>query len=319
MSVPAGADSVPATPSPAAVDSAPPAARRRTRLAPCSATRNPPPPVLVTPVGLFRPVRGVAMVAPVTRRTRPLSPSATRKSVAPIEETLSGRPIAASVAGPPSPVAPAWPLPATVVTLVALPPQFGPATRSTRRPARSATSRLPSLTASTSAGVVPIEVAFTNPLIWPAALKTTSRWPPVLATTTSPAAVTVTPSGAVSVSAVRARPQVGVELAPPPANVVIVPFWSIRRMRLLAVSATSTSPSGRRARSRGWLSWASVAGPPSPLKPALPVPATVEIEAGAASATPPATANAAAAVRAMRVVSRSVMCGQPTPVVRTSV
>ena len=104
-------------------------------------------------------------------------------------------------------------------------------------------------------------------------------------------------------------------MAPPPAKVVMVPFSSIRRMRLLAVSATSTSPSGSRARSRGWLSWARVAGPASPVKPAVPVPATVEIEAGAARATPPSTANAAAAESAVRVSEPVDHRGQqPTPV-----
>ncbi len=114
-------------------------------------------------------------------------------------ETLSGVPMAAAVAGPPSPVAPAPPLPASVVTAPS-PPQPGVCTRSTRRPARSATRTLPSDSASTSAGAVPMKVAFTNPVIWPVApLKYTSREPPVLATTTSPDGSTVTPSGAVSV------------------------------------------------------------------------------------------------------------------------
>ncbi len=92
--------------------------------------------MLVTPVGVFRPAAGVEMVPADTRRTRPFSESATRKSVALMADTLWGRPMAAAVAGPPSPAAPGWPLPATVVTVPEAQP--GSVHAPDRRPARSA-------------------------------------------------------------------------------------------------------------------------------------------------------------------------------------
>jgi len=52
-----------------------------------------------------------------------------------------------------------------------------------------------------------------------------------------------------------------------PANVVIVPFGSIFRIRRLAESATNVEPSGAVAMPSGVSSAAAVAGAPSPPKP----------------------------------------------------
>ncbi len=60
-----------------------------------------------------------------------------------------------------------------------------------------------------------------------------------------------------------------------PATVAIVPPALTRRMRSLPVSAIRKLPSGSAATPSGWFSWAEVAGPPSPAKPAPLVPATV--------------------------------------------
>ena len=63
--------------------------------------------------------------------------------------------------------------------------------------------------------------------------------------------------------------------APVPTTVVTTPFGAIARTLLLPVSTTSTVPSESRAMARGALNVAAIAGPPSPLLPATPVPATV--------------------------------------------
>ncbi|MFZ0041617.1 MAG: hypothetical protein WAK93_09940, partial [Solirubrobacteraceae bacterium] len=62
-----------------------------------------------------------------------------------------------------------------------------------------------------------------------------------------------------------------------PAIVVIVPFGATRRTRLLPWSAIRKPPSGVGVTLIGVLSSAAVAGPPSPEKPDVPVPATVEM------------------------------------------
>src|SRR6266404_3614358 len=71
------------------------------------------------------------------------------------------------------------------------------------------------------------------------------------------------------------------ELLPDPATVVMVPSGLMRRTRALPTSAMKRLPAVSAARPRGSLSRALAAGPPSPEKPAWPVPATVRIVPGA--------------------------------------
>ena len=61
---------------------------------------------------------------------------------------------------------------------------------------------------------------------------------------------------------------------PVPATRVITPAADTLRTSLLPVSAIRNPPSAVTATPRGPWSWASVAGPSSPLFPAVPVPAT---------------------------------------------
>ena len=58
---------------------------------------------------------------------------------------------------------------------------------------------------------------------------------------------------------------------------------STRRMRWFPMSQIRSRPSGSKAMLWGRLSIASTAGPPSPEKPASPVPATVEMTPVSAS------------------------------------
>src|SRR5262249_46056800 len=137
----------------------------------------------------------------------------------------------AAVAGPPSPLVPATPVPATV-TMVPFTP----------------TARI--------------------------------RWSPVSATYTDPSDAPATPVGAESLAATAGppSPHAARGLAhgdPVPAIVVIVPLGATRRTLWLPVSATSTDPSCPVATPCGADSFAATAGPPSPLDPAAPVPATV--------------------------------------------
>jgi hypothetical protein len=67
----------------------------------------------------------------------------------------------------------------------------------------------------------------------------------------------------------------------PAASEAIWPSGAITRRRSLPGSETYSVPSAATARPRGPLSWALMAGPPSPLPPLVPVPAIVVI-------TPPA-------------------------------
>jgi hypothetical protein len=62
---------------------------------------------------------------------------------------------------------------------------------------------------------------------------------------------------------------------PLPATVESAPSLPIRRMRWPSYSQKYSAPSGPRTTPKGLLSWADVAGPPSPANPAWPVPATV--------------------------------------------
>ena len=90
-----------------------------------------------------------------------------------------------------------------------------------------------------------------------------------------PAPSSATLRGAPSCAAVAAPPSPNDD--PPPATVEIFPEESTLRMRLLFTSAMYRLPAASSATSWGLLSCAAVAAPPSPLKPAVPVPATVEI------------------------------------------
>ena len=64
---------------------------------------------------------------------------------------------------------------------------------------------------------------------------------------------------------------------PLPATVVIVPPADTLRMRWLPTSTIRKPPSGVGAIPKGIERFAEVAGPPSPLKPCVPLPAIVVI------------------------------------------
>src|SRR5581483_6094872 len=64
---------------------------------------------------------------------------------------------------------------------------------------------------------------------------------------------------------------------PVPATVVMIPLTSTLRIRWLSESAIQMLPAPSTLAPRSKLSSAFVAGPPSPEKPAFPVPATVEM------------------------------------------
>src|SRR5262245_53474874 len=68
--------------------------------------------------------------------------------------------------------------------------------------------------------------------------------------------------------------------SPFPATVVMIPPGLTRRTRSLAISAKNCSPAAPAARPMGRCRHAWVAGPPSPEKPAWPVPARVTIVPG---------------------------------------
>src|SRR6516225_9293574 len=72
-------------------------------------------------------------------------------------------------------------------------------------------------------------------------------------------------------------PSVYPAVFPFPATVVILggDDVSIFRILLLLTPAKYKLPAESKSIPAGWLSWALVAGPPSPLKPATPVPAKV--------------------------------------------
>ena len=96
------------------------------------------------------------------------------------------------------------------------------------------------------------------------------------ATYTAPATSTATPKG-LSISALAARPLSPLKPGVPfPATVVITPLETLR-MRLFSVSPMYRLPAESTATPVRSLNWALVAGPPSPLKPCVPFPATVVI------------------------------------------
>ena len=111
----------------------------------------------------------------------------------------------------------------------------------------------------------------------PVALTTSRiRAPGASAKNRSPAASTERPRG-LSISAAVASPWSPVEPAVPlPATVMMSPVAATSsRIRLLFASAMNRSPAASRAMLLGAFSSAAVASPLSPVKPAVPLPATV--------------------------------------------
>ncbi len=95
-----------------------------------------------------------------------------------------------------------------------------------------------------------------------------------------PAASTATPVGEYSSALVAGPPSPERPKAPLPATVLMTPAGDTSRTRLLPWSAMKRSPAASTANPTGLparLSSAAVAGPPSPLKPRVPLPATVVI------------------------------------------
>jgi hypothetical protein len=90
-----------------------------------------------------------------------------------------------------------------------------------------------------------------------------------------PLSSTATESTPDSWSCTAGIPSVLFPVPPCPATVVIVPDGSTLRTRPFLLSAMYIFPDASRATLTGPLSCACWAGPPSPLKPALPFPATV--------------------------------------------
>ena len=82
----------------------------------------------------------------------------------------------------------------------------------------------------------------------------------------------MTPSGRLIEAAVAGPLSPPKAAAPLPATVTIVPSGLTMRTRLLFVSAMKR-PLASITRLKGAASFALVAGPPSPLKPELPLPA----------------------------------------------
>ena len=70
-----------------------------------------------------------------------------------------------------------------------------------------------------------------------------------------------------------AGPSTAGSASPLPAMVAIIPSAVTRRMRTLLESTMYRPPAPSRARAPGALSWADLAGPPSPLNPASTIPA----------------------------------------------
>ena len=89
---------------------------------------------------------------------------------------------------------------------------------------------------------------------------------------------TATPVGNLNAALVAGPPSPLKPAMPMPASVVMTPEVTFtRRMRWLDLSAMSTLPHPSATAPYGDLKPALVAGPPSPLKPPVPVPASVVI------------------------------------------
>src|SRR5262245_12546533 len=184
----------------------------------------------------------------------------------------------AAVAGPPSPALPFMPLPATVVITPAAD------TRRTRKLPVSAITRPPSAVGPTAYGRL-ICAAVAGPpspenprvpvpatvVIVPLGDTRRIRELPVSAIRNPPAGSAATPLGAEIAAAVAGPPSPENPDVPLPATVVIMPVADTRRISESAGSAIKMLPSGSAATPSGALSWADVAGPPSPENPKVPV------------------------------------------------
>src|SRR5262245_16369875 len=93
----------------------------------------------------------------------------------------------------------------------------------------------------------------------------------------SPNVSTATPAGPESCAEVAGPPSPLKPNCPLPATVLINPFGVTLRTRWLAASEMNRSPNVSTATPAGPESCAEAAGPPSPLKPNCPLPATVLI------------------------------------------
>ena len=91
----------------------------------------------------------------------------------------------------------------------------------------------------------------------------------------SPEGFTLMPWGSASDADVPGPPSPPKAEVPLPAAVVIMPLGETSRIRLLLESAMRTFPNASTATPNGKSSDANVAGPPSPEKPTLPLPAIV--------------------------------------------
>jgi hypothetical protein len=107
-------------------------------------------------------------------------------------------------------------------------------------------------------------------------LRTRRRRPPP-EIHTLPSNPSTTPHGVLSCAAVAGPPSPLLQQDPVPANVMMVPFPSTRRMTWLPVSAMKNPPAAEAARPLGFRIVADVARPPSPLYPGEPVPTAVVI------------------------------------------
>src|ERR1022692_977423 len=103
------------------------------------------------------------------------------------------------------------------------------------------------------------------------------RWLPVSAMNRLPKASTATPYGTLSCASVAGPPSPLNPAVPVPATVVIIPPADTFRIRWLPASAMNRLPAASTNTPAGLDIWAAMARPPSPLNPAVPVPATVVI------------------------------------------
>src|SRR5437773_5198003 len=98
-----------------------------------------------------------------------------------------------------------------------------------------------------------------------------------------PPASPATPLGAARLALVARPPSPPKLYVPFPATVVMMPEATTSRMRWLFVSAMYRLPAASTATPVGPARLAFVAGPPSPPKPEVPVPATVVMKPDAAT------------------------------------
>src|SRR3990167_5951120 len=92
-----------------------------------------------------------------------------------------------------------------------------------------------------------------------------------------PAESTATPQGVLSWALVAGPPSPEKPVPPFPATVEMIPPGVTLRMRLVTYSAKYRLPAESTATEYGLFKFALVAGPPSPLPPDVPPPATVVI------------------------------------------